>query len=147
MSFNIAAQQVASSVYASHFGVYALIMNDQKDKMLLIKKALGCYTGLYDLPGSSMEPHEVLEETDCTVTAHYQLCTLSTLYPHQKNGKDKILRRIGTIYTAKITGTPRTHSTGTDDSHGCVWVALAEISSENAAPFVIDALKFYESKT
>src|SRR3954465_9849531 len=109
-------------IYASHFGVYALVLNTERNSALLIKKSLGCYTGLYDLPGGSLEPdelleealcREVLEETDCTVTSFSQLRTLSTLYPHKKDGTDKILRHIGAVYTADITGTPRTHASGT----------------------------------
>ena len=38
-------------VYQSHFGVYALILDRDRDCVLLIRKGLGCYTGLYDLPG------------------------------------------------------------------------------------------------
>src|ERR1700722_6114951 len=140
-------------VYTSHFGVYALILNAEKNAALLIKKSLGCYTGLYDLPGGSMEPdelleetlcREVLEETDCTITSFSQLCTLSTLYPHKKDGVEKILRHIGTIYTADITGTPRVHPTGLDDSDGCVWVPFTDITLKNSAPFVVDAVKAYK---
>jgi len=145
-----------SPAYASHFGVYALILNAKKDSALLIKKSLGCYTGLYDLPGGSMEPdelleetlcREVLEETDCKVTSYSQLCTLSTLYPFKKDGKDIILRHIGTVYTADISGTPRAHATGLDDSAGCVWVPLKDITLKNSAPFVVDAVKAYAEKT
>jgi ADP-ribose pyrophosphatase YjhB (NUDIX family) len=130
-------------VYNSHFAVYALIVNAAKDSALLIKKSLGCYTGLYDLPGGSMEPHELLEETlcrevqeetDCTVTSFSQLCTLSTL------------RHIGTIYLADITGTPRAHATGLDDSAGCVWIPFKDITLRNSAPFVVDAVKAYMDK-
>ena len=36
---------------------------DYCDKILLIKKARGPYTGLYDLPGGSQEKNETFEET------------------------------------------------------------------------------------
>jgi len=146
----------AAPVYNSHFAVYALVLNAAKDSALLIKKSLGCYTGLYDLPGGSMEPHELLEETlcrevqeetDCTVISFSQLRTLSTLYPFKKDGADKILRHIGAIYLADITGTPRAHSTGLDDSAGCVWVPFKDITLKNSAPFVVDAVKAYAEKT
>lgn len=142
-------------VYASHFGVYALILNTAKNSVLLIRKSLGCYTGLYDLPGGSMEPdelleetlcREVLEETDCKVISFSHLCTLSTLYPFKKDGKDIILRHIGTVYTAEIAGTPRAHATGLDDSDGCVWIPLKDITLKNSAPFVVDAVKVYAEK-
>jgi ADP-ribose pyrophosphatase YjhB (NUDIX family) len=141
--------------YASHFGVYALILNPAADSALLIKKSLGCYTGLYDLPGGSMEPdelldetlcREVLEETECTITTFSQLSTLSVLYPFEKDGKHTILRHIGTVYNAEIVGTPRAHATGKDDSAGCVWVPLKDITLKNSAPFVVDAVKTYVGK-
>ena len=143
-------------IYNSHFAVYALILNAAKDSALLIKKSLGCYTGLYDLPGGSMEPdelleetlcREVLEETDCTVTTFSQLRTLSTLYPFQRDGAHIILRHIGAIYLADIVGTPRAHATGLDDSAGCVWIPLEDITLENSAPLVVDAVKVYAEKT
>ena len=136
--------------YHSHFGVYAIIPDATNTKVLLIKKALGCYTGLYDLPGGGMEPHELLEEalyrevheeTGCMAGNLSQLATFSVLYPYKKDGADFVLRHLGTIYKASITGTPRETSDGTDDSHGCVWVPVSEISEKNSTPFVIDAVK------
>lgn len=138
------------TTYQSHFAVYAVILNDAKDKVLLIKKALGCYTGLYDLPGGTMEPHELLEdtlkrevfeETACTVTAHKQIGAFSTLYPFMRDGMHTTLRHLAAIYTADITGTPRETSDGTDDSGGCVWLPITEVTHANAAPLVLDALE------
>ena len=135
--------------YQSHFGVYAIISDKSREKILLIKKVLGCYTGLYDLPGGGMEPHELLEETlhrevfeetGCTVIRAKHLCTHSVLYPFRKDGKDITLRHIGAIYTAVITGAPRATSDGTDDSAGCVWVRWKEISEKNASPLVLKAV-------
>lgn len=136
--------------YESHFAVYALIPDDRAEKILLIKKALGCYTGLYDLPGGGMEPHEmledtlkreVLEETGCTVTDHAQIGAFSTLYPFQKDGQDVTLRHLAVLYRAKVSGTPRETSDGTDDSAGCVWVGINDLSEKNAAPFVLTAVR------
>lgn len=140
--------------YQSHFGVYALILNPAKDSALLIRKTLGCYTGLYDLPGGTMEPdelldetlcREVLEETDCNIATFAQLKTLSVLYPFEKDGQRIILRHIGAVYLADIVGTPRTHGTGLDDSAGCVWVPFKDITLANSAPFVVDAVKAYQA--
>ena len=61
-------------VTKAHFGVYGSIIKD--DKILLIKKARGPYTGMYDLPGGSQEKgeshadtlkREIKEETGCDV--------------------------------------------------------------------------------
>lgn len=135
-------------IFQSHFGVYALIFSPARDAVLLIKKRLGCYTGLYDLPGGGMEPEElledslcreVLEETDCTVTSMKQIGAFSVLYPHRKDGQDVTLRHLGAIYECNVTGTPREEA-GLDDSDGCVWISIAELSDKNAAPFVLMAI-------
>lgn len=140
--------------HASHLGVYALIPSPDARHVLLIKKALGCYTGLYDLPGGRMDDgelleetlqREILEETYCTVTSYSQLASHSLLYPHQKDDENIILRHIGIIYLAEITGTPRTHATG-DDSAGCVWVPRADITTGNAAPLVLMAIESWQKK-
>ena len=44
-----------------HLGVYGVIIND--NKVLLIKKSRGAYTGQYDLPGGSIEHGEKPSET------------------------------------------------------------------------------------
>lgn len=140
--------------HVSHLGVYALIPSADGTAVLLIKKALGCYTGLYDLPGGTMDDgellqetlqREILEETNCTVTSYTQLASHSLLYPFQKDGSDLTLRHIGVIYLAEITGTPREHATG-DDSAGCVWVPTTDLTSKNAAPLVLMAVESWQKK-
>ncbi len=140
------------STYHSHFGVYALIFNEEKNSLLLIKKARGCYTGLYDLPGGGMEPHEMLEETlyrevfeetGCHITSATQLGAFSTLFPYAESGKKMILRHLAAIYTAAITGTPRGEGLENDDSQGCAWLPLTELNEKNATPMVLASLKKY----
>jgi len=136
--------------YRSHFGVYALIYNDKKDSVLLVKKALGCYTGLLDLPGGSMEPHELLEETlfrevheetGCHITSCRQLGAFSLLYPHTEDKKKHVLRHLAAIYVATVTGKPIEKSDRGDDSHGCVWAKIADLNKKNVVPFVLQALE------
>lgn len=145
---------MTTSKHASHLGVYALIPAPTGDSVLLIKKALGCYTGLYDLPGGSMDDgelleetlkREVFEETSCTITSYKQLASHSLLYPHEKDGINIILRHIGVIYLAEITGTPRTHATG-DDSDGCVWMPITALTTDNAAPLVLMAIESWQKQ-
>ena len=45
----------------THLGVYAIIR--QNRKFLLIKKARGPYTGMFDLPGGKIEFGETPEQT------------------------------------------------------------------------------------
>lgn len=138
--------------YRSHFGVYAWIADAERAAVLLIKKALGPYTGMYDLPGGTMEPHELLEETlhrevaeetGCTVTKAVQMGAFCTLFPYAKDGQKRVLRHIGAIYAADVTGTPFETSDRADDSHGAVWVALDALTPANAAPLVLEALKHH----
>lgn len=139
--------------YRSHFGVYAIIPDDAGKRVLLIKKALGCYTGLLDLPGGGMEPHELLEETlyrevheetGCMARDPVQVGTFSVLYPHKKDGKDQTLRHIGTIYRARISGTPMETGDG-QDSHGCIWAEIDGLNEKNATPLVLMAVKALKS--
>jgi 8-oxo-dGTP pyrophosphatase MutT (NUDIX family) len=144
-----------NTTYNAHFGVYALIFNDKKDSVLLIKKALGCYTGLLDLPGGGMEPHETLEETlfrevneetGCHITSCEQLGAFCVLYPYTEKGKNCILQHRAAIYTASITGTPNETSGGADDSHGCVWAPITSLNEKNTVPLVLDAIKRHQSR-
>lgn len=138
-----------STYHHSHFGVYALIITDER--LLLIKKARGPYTGLYDLPGGSPEDTELLEETlrrevweetGCRVDSCSQLWALDARYSYvsQEYG-DSMLRHIGVVYRAAIAGNPRTEPDG-HDSNGCEWVHLSQIQSNPGmfTPFVTQSL-------
>lgn len=139
------------TIYSSHFGVYAVIANDNQTDILLIKKARGPYTGRYDLPGGSMEDgellhqtltREVLEETGCTVTRAEQYGAVSALFPHTKpDGTSVLLRHVGVLYEVKITGMPMVAGDG-HDSLGCVWIPLSGIQGTGFSPFVFDAVHF-----
>lgn len=140
--------QKTESDHRSHLGVYALILDAAGENILLIRKALGCYTGLYDLPGGRMDAFETLEdtllretreETLCEVTHHRQLGAYCVLYPHQDKGVEVTLQHVGIVYLADIDGIPTQDPVG-GDSLGCVWVPLSGITAENAAPIVLQAL-------
>lgn len=143
------------TIYNAHFGVYALIFNDRQDSVLLIKKALGCYAGLLDLPGGGMEPHETLEETlfrevneetGCHITSCEQLGAFCVVYPYVQDGKNHALQHRAAIYTATVTGTPNEISDGTDDSHGCVWAPISSLNEKNAVPLVLQAIEKHRLK-
>lgn len=46
----------------SHVGVYGVVFDEPKEKVLLILKGRGPYKGMYDLPGGSIEEGETNEE-------------------------------------------------------------------------------------
>lgn len=132
--------------FKSHFGVYALVVRG--NKVLVIRKGRGPYTGLFDLPGGSPEDgelleqtlvRELLEETHCKVTSHKQLGAFSSLYAFTKEGRPYTLRHLGAIYTAEIEGTPNTNPDG-HDSEGCLWLPITDVTEANTTPFVRQAL-------
>lgn len=47
----------------THFGIYGIVLNENKDSILLVKKTRGPYTDLYDLPGGTPEHNESNDET------------------------------------------------------------------------------------
>lgn len=137
--------------YASHFGVYAFIVDPALRQLLLIKKSLGCYTGLYDLPGGTMEPHETLEETllretleetSCRITSYQPLGNFTVLYPLPDS---MILRHIGILYLADIEGTPCEGPAG-GDSDGCIWIGIDDLHAGNAAPLVLQGLESWRGR-
>jgi len=136
----------------SHLGVYGLILNSTKTKILLIKKARGPYTSLFDLPGGSMKDLELLEETltreiseetSCQVVKATQLKTLSTLFNYQQDNVSCTLKHIAVIYDveiiADITGSINSKGDG-EDSLGCSWHDIKSLEAEKLSPIVKLAL-------
>jgi ADP-ribose pyrophosphatase YjhB (NUDIX family) len=139
----------------SHLGVYAFITNKTGTNLLLIKKARGPYEGLYDLPGGTIEPEELLEETlvreikeetGCSVISYWQIITLSTKveWNRKKEGKEDVLfKHIGILYGATVDGEPSTEGDGLD-SNGAVWLPIDDIISQKikTSPFVLKGLSY-----
>jgi len=139
--------------YSTHFGVYALIFNEARDSILLIRKVRGCYTGMYDLPGGAPEPHELLEETltrevfeetGCYITESRQMGAFSALHPFiETDGLPKTLRHLAAIYEAEIAGDPLAH---VEDGQACVWVPVGDVTAQNSVPLALLALKHAHAK-
>jgi len=132
----------------SHLGVYAVIENSG-DQILLIKKARGPYTGLFDLPGGSMEEGELLEETlireiqeetGMEVVEIRQLGAKSIRYDYRTVDGAAQLRHIGILYHATVEGTLKTDGDG-QDSNGAQWFDKSALTSSNATPFVLVAIQ------
>ena len=130
----------------SHFGVYAVILNDAKDSILLIKKARGPYTGMLDLPGGSVETdelpdealeREIAEETSCVTVSKEQLKTVGIRYPYfdTKRNCDRVMKHIGVLYRAEVSGTPSASGDGLD-SDGAHWYKITDIENLSVTPFV-----------
>ena len=134
-------------VTKAHFGVYGSIIKD--DKILLIKKARGPYTGMYDLPGGSQEKgesyadtlkREIKEETGCDViraeNERHKTIIFSDFTP--QSGEKGVLQHEAILYDVEINGIPRAVGDGLD-SGGALWVKIADLSDKNATPYALIA--------
>ncbi|MGB4191974.1 MAG: NUDIX domain-containing protein [Rickettsiales bacterium] len=127
--------------YKNHTGIYGLLLSNQKDKLLLIRKARGPYIGLYDLPGGTPEfeenleqtlKREILEETGLNLITSSQLITLLTVFKKENIN----YRHLGVIYTITAQGNLKIDADG-EDSNGCLWLDIDKITAINCSPFVI----------
>ena len=138
------------NVTKTHFGVYGSVIRD--DKILLIKKARGPYTGLYDLPGGSQEEgedclqtlkREIAEETGCELiraeNERYKSVIFADFTP--QSGEKGVLQHNAILYDVEISGTPQTTGDGLD-SNGAVWVDINDLTAENATPYALIAAGF-----
>lgn len=135
------------SVTKVHFGVYGAIIQD--GKILLIKKARGPYTGLYDVPGGSQETgegymdtlkREIMEETGCKVIEALNERLKTVIFSDfTKESKEKgVLQHEAVLYDVKIKGNPKISGDGLD-SNGAVWVDIKDLSKSNATPYALMA--------
>ena len=133
----------------THFGVYGTAIKD--NKILLIKKARGPYTGLYDLPGGSQEQNEtyletlereIMEETGCKLlkaeNERFKSVIFSDFTPQSE--EKGILHHNAVLYDVELTGFAHTTRDGLD-SNGAVWVDVQTLNSENATPYALIGAK------
>ncbi len=127
----------------SHFGVYAKIINAER-QILLIRKARGPYTGLLDLPGGSLEPletleealqREILEETGTQSITMQQLQAVRARYIYNNAEDQCCLRHIGVIYAVTIAGDINTQG-DTEDAASCGWFDIDTLPESEVTPFV-----------
>ncbi len=132
-------------VTRTHRGVYGVIM--QQNKVLVIRKARGPYTGLYDLPGGSPEigespeqtvAREIREETNCTLCSVRNKRKKEVIFSDftKESGELGVMQHFGILYDCTITGKPSQKGDGLD-SNGAVWIERDKLSPNNATPFVL----------
>lgn len=130
-----------------HFGIYGILIRDKK--ILLIKKARGPYTGLYDLPGGSQEEgesyldtlkREIMEETGCEVVKAENERFKSIIFSDftENSGEKGVLQHSAVLYDVEIKGKPKTTGDGLD-SNGAVWVDIKGLNANNATPYALMA--------
>ncbi len=142
-------------VNSTHLGVYGVVIKD--DKILLVKKARGAYTGQYDLPGGSFEhgekpietlKREFMEEAGINVTKANIIDANSVVVPWDNPyiGQMDNMHHIGIIYEIlSYEGTIKEDADGLD-SLGACWYPIADLKEEDVSPLTYDALKLKKLK-
>ena len=129
----------------THFGVYGVCRTE--NKILLIKKARGPYTGLYDLPGGSQEENEtfeetvireIKEETNFSVTQITNQRELSIIFSDftPQSGEKGVLKHDAVLFDVSVEGEISQDGDGLD-SNGAVWIDIDVLTPQNATPYAL----------
>lgn len=132
-----------------HLGVYGV---HQKDgAILVIRKARGPYTGLFDLPGGSINFGEKLEEClarEIQEETGAQLTQASLLGVNEyrcqytkEDGTTKDFHHIGIYYSAEISIGQLKNSADGEDSLGAVFIPLDELNENTVAPIALPMIR------
>lgn len=132
----------------THFGIYGLLIED--NKILLIKKAKGPYTGKLDLPGGTPlfneRPVETLkreiEEETGLITTREKLFDLDSVTVNWQTEKEIIkVHHIGAFYKInKYTGKIKENIEITeinDDSKGAKFYEISQLNKNNLSEITI----------
>ncbi len=139
----------------SHFGIYGLVLNHGEDRVLLVRKILGAYRGLYDLPGGTQEEgegfiqtliREMEEETGLVVSADVPcLGEILTVFPFIKDGRDCVLHHRAVIYLIDHCVAEES-AIISPDTGGSVWIPLTECTPKTVSPIMLEALKLWSAQ-
>ncbi len=135
-------------VKGKHIGAYGIIIRN--DKVVLIKKARGGYTGKLDFPGGGIEHtesvvdalyREVMEEAGLIVTSYHLIDAVTTNIVWQMTS-DIIedLHHFGILYKINTKGKLKTTPDGID-SLGARWYKINELKKNMVTPFVLIGLE------
>lgn len=128
-------------------GSYGLIIKD--GQIALIKKAVGGYKGLLDLPGGGIEqgeePEEALirelkEEAGVDVI-NYELLTVTSKrlkWNYEEFNED--LHQIGILYKVELKDYKLKEDGDGLDSNGCNFYEIDKLSKDKITPFTLKAL-------
>lgn len=138
-------------VTRTHKGIYGYIAKD--DKIMLIIKKRGPYTGMYDLPGGSPEKgeteeqtlaREIMEETGCHLIQYGKRKEQVVRFEDfvEDDGRDGCLIHTGILFECQTDGTPDIHISDLD-SDGALWISKSQLNEKNATPFVLFCKDYY----
>ena len=136
-------------VKSTHVGAYGFIIKN--DKIALIKKARGGYTGLLDLPGGGIEhdetPQETLhrelqEEAGVTVIKDELITATSRTFKWKVNENlIEDLHHIGILYKVEIKEDKVKEEPDGLDSNGCNFYEINKLHKKDITPFTIEGLE------
>lgn len=137
----------------THIGAYAIIYND--DKILLIRKSRGAYTGRLDLPGGKIEhgetpveavKREIEEETDLIISDFKLIDVSSIRIIWNDIDEEEDLHHLGILFitTTDINNEIKEESDGLD-SLGATWCNINQLSEENVSPFAYKAINILKN--
>jgi 8-oxo-dGTP pyrophosphatase MutT (NUDIX family) len=133
----------------THVGAYGIIIND--DKIALIKKTRGGYTGKLDIPGGGIEhtenptetlKRELMEEIGSEVL-DYSLFDVADANIVWEMHKDLFedLHHIGILYIVTLKDLNLRKEGDNIDSGGADWYNISDLSRKNLTPFAIYSLE------
>lgn len=137
----------------THIGAYGIVVKN--NKIVLIKKARGGYTGKLDLPGGGIEHNEtpedalkreLMEEIGANVISYKLLMVKdSNIIWQIKENFYEDLHHIGIIYSANICGNIKKTPDGID-SNGANWYNINKLDLDTLTPFAKFAINYLKSK-
>jgi ADP-ribose pyrophosphatase YjhB (NUDIX family) len=141
-----------------HLGVYGICVREER--ILVIEKILGPYTGQFDLPGGRIETHESLEraitrefkeETGFTIQklTNIGVSDFFVMWTRRDN-TDEHLHHIAIMYEVELNAQQPTGSIDTfdgQDSSRAVWLPITEVTPQNSSPLVLQAVHWIKFRT
>lgn len=137
------------TVKGKHIGAYGFIIKN--DKIALIRKARGGYTGLLDIPGGGIEHNEtpvdalkreLMEEANVTVLDYQLLTATSRTFTWQMTDKIKEdLHHFGILYKVRVLEEDVKKEADGIDSLGCNYYEINKLKKEDLTPFTIEGLE------
>lgn len=131
-----------------HLGVYGLIV--ENNKIVLVLKSRGAYTGKLDLPGGSFEhgerPEETLireikEELNANVKDFELFDAESVVVDWLHNDNKENMHHIGIFYKVNLTNNTLKDDADGQDSLGANWYDIEQLTEEEVSPLVWIELK------
>ena len=134
----------------THIGAYSIITKE--NRIILIKKARGGYTGKLDLPGGGIEhlekptetlKRELMEEVGINIT-DYQLIDVlaNNIIWNVKDDFYEDLHHLGIIYLVNTNDTTIKEEPDGIDSNGAAWYDINKLDLDNLTPFAKYAVNY-----